>query len=580
MNQKILFILSLLSIMVFLNSCGGGGGGGLSTPPGTNTGVPSVVKLLDVQNIAQTKSTVYLKAKVLDGNGTPVQNVPVTFTNLSAPFGQLSATIANTDATGVAIVTLQSADPGFSTVLAEINSGAGQVRDRLTLYFTDFNFEVPGQALLPFMTLDVDSVPGDAIYDQPSDFILYESSTDDTVEVRATVFETVGVRVGAGTSVTWTADRPEAVFVSKEAITDGNGQAKAIVQIPASSIRDIGTHVNIGASAGNGAFNMLTLFLNPVTVNSVVVTAVPTTVDSGATSQISATVTTNLGTPVPDGTMVNFTSTGGSTLGTPFAQTTDGVAKTSVTVPIVTSDTSVSVTASVGGKSGSVSVKVIAEEPTPTPLTVVPATVSINGTTGGTATFIISGGTAPYTTTSSDLTKACNSTDADCSDPTDKGTWTGSSVKVTVPAGTAAGSVTINVFDSDGATKTATINIVEGGGGPPAVVFTIPANGATNVPVDADLIARFNKDLDPVTIENGTFTLFNTTDGVSVVNSCIWLGSGTDVSYDSSTFTASMCISPDLLHSKTYTATLSTGIRDLAGTPMAAPYTFSFTTAP
>ena len=457
MNKKILFTLSLLSIMVFLSSCGGGGGGGsLSTPPGTNTGVPSVVKLLDVQNIAQTNSTIYMKAKVLDGNGNPVQNVSVTFTNLSAPFGQLSATIANTDTAGVATVTLQSAVPGFLTVLAEINAGAGQVRDRLTLYFTDFNFEVPGQALLPSMTLDVDSVPGDAIYDQPSDFILYESSTDDTVEVRATVFETLGVPVGPGMSVTWAADRPEAVFVSQDAITDGNGQAKAIVQVPPSGIRNIGTHVNIGASAGNGAFNMVTLFLNPLTVNSVVISAVPTTVDSGGTSAISATVTTNLGTPVPDGTMVNFTSTGGSTLGTPFAQTTDGVAKTNLTVPIVTSDTSVSVTASVGGKTGTVSVAVTGEEPTPTPLTIVPGTVSILSSSGGSQMFTITGGTGPYTTISSDPTRAFDSAIGD-------GVWTGSSITVTVPPGATAGTVTITVNDSLGATKTATVTIIASG---------------------------------------------------------------------------------------------------------------------
>ncbi len=464
MNKKILFTLSLLSIMVFLSSCGGGGGGGsLSTPPGTNTGVPSVVKLLDVQNIAQTNSTIYMKAKVLDGNGNPVQNVSVTFTNLSAPFGQLSATIANTDTAGVATVTLQSAVPGFLTVLAEINAGAGQVRDRLTLYFTDFNFEVPGQALLPSMTLDVDSIPGDGIYNQSSDFILYESSTDDTVEVRATVFETLGVPVGPDMSVTWAADRPEAVFVSKDEITDGNGQAKAIVQVPPSSIRNIGTHVNIGASAGNGAFNMVTLFLNPLTVNSVVISAVPRTVDSGGTADIQATVTTNLGTPVPDGTMVNFTSTGGSTLETPFAQTTDGVAKTTVKAPSVTADTNITVTATVGGKSGSTTLSVTAGEPDA--LLVIPAAITIvrDAAIAKTTSFTISGGTTPYITTSNNPLLAYNGT-------LGNGVWgpnSSSTLIVTIPAGDTPGAVTLTITDAKGLTKTAVITITTpaGGGG-------------------------------------------------------------------------------------------------------------------
>jgi len=124
MNKKIFFTLSLFSILFFLSGCGGGGGGGsLSTPPGTNPGIPSVIKLLDVQNIAQTNSTIFLKAKVLDGNGKPLPSVPVTFTNLSSPFGQLSATIANTDATGIATVTLNPESPGFATIAVDLYSG-------------------------------------------------------------------------------------------------------------------------------------------------------------------------------------------------------------------------------------------------------------------------------------------------------------------------------------------------------------------------------------------------------------------------------------------------------------------------
>jgi hypothetical protein len=461
MNKNILFILSLLSILVSLSSCGGGGGGGISAAPGTNTGVPSVVKLLDVQNIAQTNSTLYLKAKVLDGSGKPVPNVPVNFTNLSAPFGQLSATIANTDATGVATVTLQSAEPGFSTVLAEINAGAGQVRDRRSVFFTNFIFGLP-EPPPPFMSLDVNSVPGNSTFNEPSDFMLFENTSDDTVEIIATVFNADGSRVGAGLAISWTSDHPEEVeFTRTDPITDGNGQAQAIVKVKANSLRATETHVNIGVASNDGAVSMVTLYLKPVTVNSVVVTANPSIVDSGGKSVITAFATTTAGSAVPDGTSVSFNTTGGGGTAPSFAQTVDGIVTADLTAPNVTVNTTLTVTASASGKSGSATVTVrapVIPPPEPTPLAIVPTTVSVNGNSGGTTTFKITGGTPPYTTTSSNLTIACNSTDADCIGAT--GTWSGASVLVTVPASTPAASVTINTFDSVGATVSATLNIV------------------------------------------------------------------------------------------------------------------------
>lgn len=402
MNKKLFVTLSLLTLLYFLSGCGGGGGGGsISAPPPTNPGVPSVIKLLDVQNVAQIGATVYLKAKILDGSGKPVVNYPVYFAKV-AGVGTLSVATSNTDSIGVATVTLHSALPGFSSVICEVGSGAGQVRDGRTVYFSS-NIK-----LTPALSLAVNSVPGDTVYNQPSDFVLFEAAGDDTVEVLATVFDIAGFPVGGGWPVSWFADQAEAVFVRTEDITNMNGQAKAVIQVVPDSLRATDTHVNVGASAGNGAFNMVTLFLKPVIVSSVVVTADPTTVASGGTSTITATVTTNLGTPVPDGTMVNFTSTGGSSLGTPFAQTVDGVATTQVKVPTAgeggfspggTDTLSITVTARVGGVSGSATVTATAEPPTPTALTATPTTQPVSCGTAG-VTFFISGGTGPYTATS------------------------------------------------------------------------------------------------------------------------------------------------------------------------------------
>lgn len=485
MNKKILFTLSLLSILVFLISCGGGGGGGsLTTPPGTNTGVPSVLKLLDVQNVAQTNTTIYMKAKVLDGNGKPVAGQTVYFTKISG-VGTLNAASSDTDTTGVATVTLNSAVPGFSSIMAEVTGAAGQMRNVNSVYFTSSL----SMSLRPIMLLDVDGNDSNTIYNEPGDYNLFEASVanDTQVTIRATVFNSIGLLV-FGETVTFGADFPykigsdpaapcsdgstscEVSFpLGNTATTNFNGEAFVLVQVTPTLLRNITTVLNITAIADNGAFNMGSLFLNPVTVNSGVVRATPTTIESDGESEISATVTTNTGGPVPDGTAVNFTSTAG-VLSTPFAQTESGVAKTTLTAPTVTSDINITVTASVGGKSGTVSVAVTApavEPPTPVALTIVPGTVSILASSGGSQTFTITGGTGPYITTSSDPANAYDTAVGD-------GVWTGSSIKVNVPAGATPGNVTITVNDSVGATKTATIKIVASA--PALPLSSIPAS--------------------------------------------------------------------------------------------------------
>jgi len=97
----------------------------------------------------------------------------------------------------------------------------------------------------------------------------------------------------------------------------------------------------------------------------------------------------------------------------------------------------------------------------------------------------------------------------------------------------------------------------------PTVTSTSPTNGATGVAVDTVVTATFSEAMDSSTITTSSFTL----DGVS----------GT-VSYNSGTYTATFDPSADLAYDTTYTATLSTAITDVAGNPLASPYTWSFTT--
>jgi hypothetical protein len=98
--KKIIILSVLLALSLFAFNCGGGSGSS-SSPKGENPGEPSIVQLLPAQFVAQTNSIITLHAKVLDGNGAPVNNIPVSFTNLS-PIGVLSAITAKTNSIGIA----------------------------------------------------------------------------------------------------------------------------------------------------------------------------------------------------------------------------------------------------------------------------------------------------------------------------------------------------------------------------------------------------------------------------------------------------------------------------------------------
>jgi len=99
---------------------------------------------------------------------------------------------------------------------------------------------------------------------------------------------------------------------------------------------------------------------------------------------------------------------------------------------------------------------------------------------------------------------------------------------------------------------------------PPTVVSTLPVADAIDVGVDTAVSVIFSEAMDSSTITTSSFTL----DSVS--------GS---VAYDSGSYTATFTPDANLAGSTTYTATLSTAITDAAGNPLAAAYSWSFTTA-
>ncbi len=112
-----------------------------------------------------------------------------------------------------------------------------------------------------------------------------------------------------------------------------------------------------------------------------------------------------------------------------------------------------------------------------------------------------------------------------------------------------------------------------GGGGngdttPPTVLSTSPADGTTGVDVSKSVTATFSEAMDDSTITTSSFTLTLSS------NSPV---SGT-VTYDSGTNTATFTPSTDLDYETTYTATITTGVTDLAGNSTASNYIWSFTT--
>lgn len=100
---------------------------------------------------------------------------------------------------------------------------------------------------------------------------------------------------------------------------------------------------------------------------------------------------------------------------------------------------------------------------------------------------------------------------------------------------------------------------------PPTVISTIPDNNATDVAVNQVVSATFSEQMDPLTITDATFKLFNGTTPVTGL-----------VTYSGST--ASFTPSAELLSATEYTATITTGAMNLNGISLENDYVWVFTT--
>jgi Ice-binding-like/Bacterial Ig-like domain len=102
---------------------------------------------------------------------------------------------------------------------------------------------------------------------------------------------------------------------------------------------------------------------------------------------------------------------------------------------------------------------------------------------------------------------------------------------------------------------------------PPLVVSTVPANGATGVPLSQILSATFNEAVDCTTLTSATFAV--TGPGATITAGSV------SCSGNVATFTPGAQLAANSL----YTATISTGVKSLPGIPLAGNYVWSFRTA-
>lgn len=100
----------------------------------------------------------------------------------------------------------------------------------------------------------------------------------------------------------------------------------------------------------------------------------------------------------------------------------------------------------------------------------------------------------------------------------------------------------------------------------PSVSSTTPTANATNVPLNSSVTATFNETMDDTTITTSTITLKD--DSNNLVNGTVTYNAGT------ATFRPATALN----YSTTYTATITTGVKDAVGNNLEANYIWSFTT--
>ena len=135
-------------------------------------------------------------------------------------------------------------------------------------------------------------------------------------------------------------------------------------------------------------------------------------------------------------------------------------------------------------------------------------------------------------------------------------------VKITTGAQDAFGNAMASNYSWTFTTGTGTCTLVTG---PPAVTAVTPLANAGGACLNSVATATFSEAMNPATINTNTFTLAPGITGA--------------VTLDATDKVATFTPSANLAVSTTYAATITTGAQSSGGTPLAANYTWSFTTS-
>lgn len=97
---------------------------------------------------------------------------------------------------------------------------------------------------------------------------------------------------------------------------------------------------------------------------------------------------------------------------------------------------------------------------------------------------------------------------------------------------------------------------------PPSIASTNPTTGDSNIPINVSISATFNEAIDPSSISANSFTISNGVTGTVAV----------------ADQTVSFKPNSNLPANTTLTATIKSGVKDLAGNTMSSTYSWTFTT--
>ncbi len=100
----------------------------------------------------------------------------------------------------------------------------------------------------------------------------------------------------------------------------------------------------------------------------------------------------------------------------------------------------------------------------------------------------------------------------------------------------------------------------------PMVISTVPASGSSGLPINSSITATFSEAVNPMTINNSTFILMQ---GNALIPGTVNFDGVSTAVFDPTT---------DLAVNGTYTVTITTGVTDLAGIPLASNVSWSFMT--